>query len=120
MKLKTRLFIAFLTVILLPICLTVLMYFAFSTYQIGAIEKTYGIENTTRESLSNSMQVLSRLTERSYHKLQELIREDPDEMEEAAFLEEINEKLEEKGAYLLVRKDNTVIYIGADLSLIHI
>ena len=114
MKLKTRLFIAFLTVILLPICLTVLMYFAFSTYQIGAIEKTYGIENTTRESLSNSMQVLSRLTERSYHKLQELIREDPDEMEEAAFLEEINEKLEEKGAYLLVRKDNTVIYIGAD------
>ena len=96
MKLKTRLFIA-----------TVLMYFAFSTYQIGAIEKTYGIENTTRESLSNSMQVLSRLTERSYHKLQELIREDPDEMEEAAFLEEINEKLEEKGAYLLVRKERS-------------
>ena len=50
MKLKTRLFIAFLTVILLPICLTVLMYFAFSTYQIGAIEKTYGIEPSKRHT----------------------------------------------------------------------
>ena len=93
MKLKTRLFIAFLTVILLPICLTVLMYFAFSTYQIGAIEKTYGIENTTRESLSNSMQVLSRLTERSYHCL--LYTSYPDQLQLRLMCKRICERAKE-------------------------
>lgn len=114
MKLRTRLIIAFLTVILLPICLTALLFFAFSRYQIGAIEKTYGIKNTTVESLSNSMQVLPRLTEGAYHNLEEVIEENPDSLEDATYLEEINEDLQDKNAYLLVRKGNTVIYIGTE------
>ena len=104
MKLRTRLFIAFLTVILLPICLTLLMFFAFSRYQMGAIEKTYGIENTTVETLSNSMQVLSRLTERSYHNLEAAIEKNPDDLEDATYLEDFNDNLEKKNSYLLVRK----------------
>ena len=114
MKLRTRLFIAFLTVILLPICLTLLMFFAFSRYQMGAIEKTYGIENTTVETLSNSMQVLSRLTERSYHNLEAAIEKNPDDLEDATYLEDFNDNLEKKNSYLLVRKGNTLIYIGTD------
>ena len=63
MKLRTKLIIAFLTVLLLPIILGSAMIYLVGSYQISAIEKTYQISGTTVESLSNSMQTLSSLTE---------------------------------------------------------
>ena len=58
MKLKTRLIIAFLTVILIPILLTVMLACLFGKYQLSAIEKTYEISGMTTESLANSVAVL--------------------------------------------------------------
>ena len=80
MKLKTRLIIAFLTVILIPVLLTFLMVCGLSRYQINSIEKTYEITGTTVKSFANSMQVLSRLTEKPYHELEEMVQEDPEHM----------------------------------------
>ena len=62
MKLKTKLIIAFLTVLLLPIILGTTLIFLLGAYQISTIEKTYKISGTTVESLSNSMQTISSLT----------------------------------------------------------
>ena len=67
MKLKTRLIIAFLTVILIPILLTVMLAVLFGKYQMSAIEKTYEITGMTTENLSNSVGVMSRLTEKFYN-----------------------------------------------------
>ena len=115
MKLKTRLIIAFLTVILIPIFLTVSMVCLLGRYQISTIEKTYEISGTTVASLSNSAQVLARLTEKSWHELKEMASKNPENMEDATCLEEFNQKLEKKKAYLLVRKENTIIYVGTDM-----
>lgn len=112
MKLKTRLIIAFLTIILIPIVLTVAMVTVMSKPQISSFEKTYGLTGTTVESLSNSTQIFSRITEESYRRLEQLVKASPEEMEEATVLEEINEELGKKKAYLIVRKDATVVYIG--------
>ncbi len=112
MKLKTRLIIAFLTIILIPIVLTVAMVTVMSKLQISSFEKTYGLTGTTVESLSNSTQIFSRITEESYRRLEQLVKASPEEMEEATVLEEINEELGKKKAYLIVRKDATVVYIG--------
>ncbi len=114
MKFKTRLIIAFFTIILIPIVLSAAMIIVLGRYQIGAIDKTYGITGTTVESLSNPMQVLSRVTEKPYRELEEVALNSPQELEDATFLEEFNHKLKEKKAYLLVRKNRTVVYIGAD------
>ena len=43
MKLKTKLIIAFLTVLLLPIILGTTLIFLLGAYQISTIEKTYKI-----------------------------------------------------------------------------
>lgn len=115
MKLKTRLMIAFLTLILLPILMSVAIIFILSKYQISTIEKTYELSDTTVESLSNSMQVLSRLTEKPYRELKQMVKDDPSEMEDATCLEEFNQELYKKSAYLLVRKDQTIIYVGEDM-----
>ena len=112
MKLKTRLMIAFFTIILIPIALSAMMIMVVGRYQIGAIEKAYGISGTTVESLSNSVRVLARATEKSYHELADMISEDPGQMEDATCLDEFNQKLKEQKAYLLVRKGNIIVYMG--------
>lgn len=112
MKFRTRLVISFLIVILIPIFLSVTMVCIIGRYQISSIEKTYGITGTTVDSFSNSIQVLSSLTEEPYAELQGMVKSSSEEMEDAAYLEEFNQKLEQKKSYLMVRKDNTIVYTG--------
>lgn len=119
MKLKTRLIIAFLTVILIPILLTFLMVCGLGQYQINSIEKTYGITGTTVKSFSNSMQVLSRLTEKPYYELAEMAEDNAAQLEDATCLEKFNQELSKKKAYLLVRKGETIIYVGADIDMVN-
>ena len=114
MKFKSKLIIAFLTIILIPILMSATMIFVLGRVQISSIEKTYGITGTTVESMSNSVQVLGRLTEKPYRELEEMIEESPAKMQDVTCLEEFNDSLKEKRAYLIVRKEDTLIYIGAD------
>jgi len=114
MKFKTRLITSFLIVILIPIILSVSLVTLIGKYQISAIEKTYGITGTTFDSFSNSVQVLSRLTEESYNSLYRMAKDTPGKMEDATCLEAVNQKLSHKKSYLLVRKKDTIVYIGTD------
>lgn len=50
MKLKTKLLITFLILILAPIMFTALAFFGISRYQMNAVKKLYGIENTSYET----------------------------------------------------------------------
>ena len=71
MKLKTRPTIAFCAVILVPIVLCGAVMLGFSQYQIKAIEKTYDIDFSI-ETFSNSIQIISKSTERVREELQEM------------------------------------------------
>lgn len=116
MKFKTRLVVAFFTIILIPLVLSSALVCMVGKYQLSSIEKNYGIKNTTVESLASSVTVLTRLTEQPYRELEALIQEDPEEMEDAAQLESLNGELQDKKSYLLVRKNDTIAYIGTEAS----
>ena len=64
MKLKTRLVIAFFTIIIIPVLMAAMMVSMVCRYQIGVVEKNYGITGTTISDFTNSMQVLARVTEK--------------------------------------------------------
>ena len=113
MKLKTRLVIAFFTIIIIPVLMAAMMVSMVCRYQIGVVEKNYGITGTTISDFTNSMQVLARVTEKPYHELKKM-SEHASEMEDATELDQFNKKLENKNAYLLVRKDGTIVYTGSD------
>lgn len=113
MKLKTRLFVAFCSVILVPIILFGAAIIGFSRFQVKSIEETYGIEFTL-ESLSNSLQVISQFTEATCDELKEQALRDPDRFLDFTYLQEANKNLEDKSSYLLVRKDDAVYYKGTD------
>ena len=113
MKLKTRLVIAFFTIIIIPVFMAAMMVSMVCRYQIGVVEKNYGITGTTISDFTNSMQVLARVTEKPYHELKDMSGQ-ASEMEDATELDQFNKKLENKNAYLLVRKDGTIVYTGSD------
>lgn len=60
--------------------------------------------------LSNSIKTLGQLTMEPYRELCNEIDRTPQKMEDAAFLEKINQELEEKKSYLLVRRRHDGIY----------
>ena len=93
MKFKTRLIIAFLTVIMIPVALTSLFVLLLGRYQISAIEKTYGLTGTTVEVLANPIQVLEKLTIEPYEELEETARQDAGKLEDATYLNELNDTL---------------------------
>ena len=115
MKLKTRLIIAFITVITIPVLLSVTILCVMGRYHMSAIDKAYEISGTTVESFSNSMTVISQVTEKPYKELSEMVRKSPQKMEDATSLEEFNKKLRGKKSYLLVRKEDTIIYVGTEM-----
>ena len=62
MKLKTRLIIAFFVILFVPFLMFAVAFFGFSKYQMRMIEQSYGVPMSL-ESLSDSMQVIGKLTE---------------------------------------------------------
>ena len=116
MKFKTRLIIAFFTVIMIPVALTSLFILLLGRYQISSIEKTYGLTGTTLEVLSNPVQVFGQLTVEPCHELKETVLNDPDKMEDATYLNKFNDMLQSKKSCLIVRKDNTITYMGDEMS----
>ena len=114
MKLKTRLITAFITVSVMPILLTGIVIFGMSRYQIGMIEKNYGLTGTTYKSFTNPVQVFNNLTEESYHKISRVAIEDSELLDDVTYLEELNGALQRKSSYLIVRKNDKITYIGGD------
>ena len=55
------------------------------------------------------------MTEKPYKELSEMARKSPQKMEDATSLEEFNKKLRDKKSYLLVRKEDTIIYVGTEM-----
>ena len=50
---------------------------------------------------------------RDSHKLVKTARTTPETLKDITYLEQINEELTNKNSYLVVRRDDKVVYIGA-------
>jgi len=114
MKLRTKLLITFLILILVPVLFTGVAFFGFSHYQIKSIEKLYGVEDASYETVSNTTAMLSKITKIAYASMQEKIRENPDAFEDPAYQKVLNEELNARHSFLIVRKEDAFIYCGAE------
>lgn len=114
MKLRTRLVIAFITVTILPLMLSVAVICMFSQMQFRTIERNYGITGTTYEILANPMRMLSKVTEASYQHLTITSNRAPEKFEDITYLDEMNHELRSLNSYLIVRKGEEIVYSGSD------
>lgn len=112
LKLRTKVIIAFFAMTLLPIGVMFLTFYGFTYLQMQDIQNSYGVELEGYEALSNSAQMLSRLTTDVYIKIVDRAKRDPGALEDRSYQNEINTTLEGQSSYLLIRKDNELIYEG--------
>ena len=114
MKLKTRIIISFFIIVLEPLLFTVLAFCFFSHYQFRAIEKQYGIENPTYETLANTAEMIARLTNKAAENIEETANTDPERFTDIQYLDSLNKELSESNSYLVVREDGRVTYYGCE------
>lgn len=111
MKFKTRLQITLLTIIALPLLLTVLAYCF-----IGAILVNYrqghSIQEWDYSLMTESFESFANTAELTYGEILEQAEKDITRLEDVTYLQELNNKIAKKSAYLLVRKDKELYYTG--------
>lgn len=122
MKLKTRLIIIFFTVLLLPLTLTFGAIMLFSNLQTESLVQKYGFENATNVYLPNSLQIINAMTNSVYEDFFSVLKfgtttdGTPQTVENYSYWDELNNELLRADSFLVVRKEETVIYSGASLS----
>lgn len=112
MKIKTKLIISFCIIIFVPILLAGLTLIGFHNIQTRAIEKTYGIKDAEPYSLSNSVHLLTELTEEDFETMQRVSIANPEKFIEKVFLYKTNAELRQKYSYLVVTKNGSLEYNG--------
>ena len=110
MKLKNRIYISFFVIVLVPLLLTGIAFWGFAVYQVRSLQKQYGIEEITDQNLSNNTYMLNKITQKLCASLQKTVETEPDKMEDFGYLDNINRELNEKNAYLVVRKGDVITY----------
>lgn len=115
MKLRTRLIISFCIIIFVPVLLAGATIWGFGEFQMRTVRQAYNIDGGAYEYLTNSIKVLSHFTKADYEALQKVAKEEPEKLEEQAYLEKINQELTGKYSYLIVRKEDNIIY-GKDIN----
>ena len=117
MKLKTRLTIAFFVIIFVPVLMAAAAFVGFGRYQIKSIEESYGIDDLTYESFSNSLQMLSKSTQTIFERMQNEAEQDANAFLDTTYLENLNEELRGRYSYLIVRKEKVLYYSGSSGSI---
>lgn len=113
MKLKTRLILSFCVIVFLPIALTCAALFTFYQMQVHSIKQTYGLEREQSSFFfSNSAQMLSQYIQNDYEELKALAISNPRQIQDVDYLQEMNDRLEDKQAFLICVSDDAVIFNG--------
>ena len=112
MKFKTRLWITFVTLIILPVILSI---FSFGTISYHLIHKeglNYGIEINNYTMWADSLSSFSHLTDETFYKLQMQVDIDASRFLDKAYLDNVNEEIKETASYIIVRKGGKIYYSG--------
>ncbi len=112
MTFRTRLTIAFLVIVLIPIILFGATIAVMTSYESHMIRKEFGIDVDTLGIATNGVQLFASSTDNIYGELRETANERSTELEDPAFLEVINGRLERLSSFLIIRKGNDIYYSG--------
>lgn len=116
MKLKTRLFVTFIAMVILPLLLITVAFMSIGHYLLRAMQQEYGIETITFQSLTSAIQSSDQQTAYLFEKLQDIADEDPSLFTDIPFLESLNRDAQTNSSYLIVRKDAALYYTGNQLA----
>lgn len=116
MNLQSRLVIAFIIVLLVPLGLVYVTFTVLSGYQMKLMQQTYNVESDSDEILSgtgNTMEYFDAFNKKSFEIVEETLDKEPEIVLEGEKLEGLNESLQDWYSFIIVRNGNAFSYIGA-------
>lgn len=115
MKLKTKLIVAFFTIVLVPLIVVYLGISIFTNVQL----RSMGGEISTRSMMDffegNAIQLINSMTTGKFEQLQEDARDNPGYFEDKGNLEKINAELQTSYSFLIVRQGGIITYQGSSV-----
>lgn len=111
MKLRTRLIISFCIIIFVPVVIAFALISGFHLLQNNPSAGMYSLM-TDYQNLTNSLQILSEKTQPEYDYLLEIQKKNPDCFSSQASLRRINDRMNKKYSYIVVRIENEIVYQG--------
>lgn len=111
MKFKTRLQVTFISIIFLPLLLTVLAFMIIGIYMTH-VQKGYGLKELDYSMMSANLQDFLGDVDRMCDDLCEQAETDSSAFENLEYLEKKNAEFSKRATYLLVRKGREVYYAG--------
>ncbi|MBQ7839560.1 MAG: HAMP domain-containing histidine kinase [Lachnospiraceae bacterium] len=112
MKFKTKLAITFVTIILLPVLLSLVAFVTIGTTVIRSSDASYGMEITDLSMMSDSIDAFSKRTDELFNQILEKSEADPARLEDFEYLEGLNTIAAGNSSYIIVRKANGIYYTG--------
>lgn len=113
MKIRTRLAIAFITITVVPVALIYVAVMGLANYQIRSFQENYGLTEKVDLLSGNPTRAFNRLTREIQSEIQKAVDENIALFEDPEYLEQLNEELNEKYSYLILRKEDEVVYSGS-------
>lgn len=110
MRFSTRILISFIAISIIPIIIILAAYNITTNYSLNQ----YGIDGLKSEGIYNNAFLISKLTDDEIKALEKTSIEESSKLENTGYLDELNEELEKKDSFLVIRKNDKVIFNGCD------
>lgn len=114
MKLKTKLWITFIIIVVLPILLTTIAYLVIGATVVLGMRDTYGEDSISFSFASNPASAYDEIINEHYETLEEYALSDPSKLGDKEILAQMDESLGEVSAFLVVKKENSLYYVSAE------
>ena len=112
MKLLTRIKISYAIVFVLPVLLILATVFGITKIGLNSMERKYDLDHSSYEMILDPMSMLGHMTSSTIEEVETVIAENPDRLEDMAYLDTLNVRLRDQSSYLLVKKNWKNIYSG--------
>ncbi len=113
MKLKNRILTAFFILIAFPLLLLAVAAGTIVSMQMNNFKESYDVEADSTTMLLNPVQILNRLSRATYNEIKLAALRNPKRLEDADYIDHLNEELHKKYSFIVMRKGEEFVYIGS-------
>ncbi len=116
MKLKSKLFVSFCIMLVLPVALCCMVIGFIYNLHIDSICKIYGVDGEDLiKNIYSPMSVMGQMTEDIYNEMKEVSETDPERFDDETYLEELDVRLEQKLSTITVFKNGYLKYTSSGM-----
>ena len=111
MKFRTRLQVIFITIIVLPLVLTVMAFCLIGAFLMN-YQQGHSLQEMDYSLMIEPFENFAGTADSAYEKIAGQAQTDIRKLEDKEYLQSINDAISKKSAYVLVRKDDEIYYTG--------